>query len=100
MVSARELKWCSGALRREPVLGPLREETRWPDQVLGSAAENGQPVHCAESSIPDLRKRAGLLQPAVAFLNEPRATLADRVAGVTRRSPIEVAVAYLLVVVT
>jgi hypothetical protein len=57
----------SGALLPEPCRFLLRHEPGQPDQVMGGATEDEQPVHLFQSTYLDLTQGAGLLQPSKPF---------------------------------
>ena len=59
------------------------DELRQPEQVVGGAAEDEEPVDLGQTSQLYLGKWVGLLETAEGFLDQPAAAEADRIAGVS-----------------
>ena len=64
------------------------DELRQPEQVVGGAAEDKEPVDLGQTSQLYLSKWAGLLEPAEGFLDQPAAAEADRIVGVSCSSSV------------
>src|SRR5262249_35091700 len=75
--------------------GP-REQGPQPDQVVRGGSERHDPVDQLAAAVPQLAQTADGLHPAEDLLNQLPSLLADRVAGVPRRPPINRAAFDLL----
>src|ERR1700722_19860932 len=67
-------------------------------QIVGRAGEGEDPVHLANSPVPQLAHQRNRLQPAEAFFDSLPLSLADGVARVPRRASIDRAAARPFVV--
>ena len=72
------------------------DELRQPEQVVGGAVEDEEPVDLGQTSQLYLGKWAGLLEPAEGCLDQPATAEADRIAGVPDGSSIAVRAAALV----
>jgi len=66
------------------------DEPWQPEQVVGGATEDEEPVHLGQTSQPYQSEWVGLLQPAEGLFDQPTTAEADRVAGMPGGSCIEV----------
>jgi len=79
-----------GALLPEALRSSLGDQPRQPQQVVGCAAEDEDPVHLGQPAHLHLAERADLLHPAEGLFDQPAAAQADRVAGVPGGSSVHV----------
>ena len=85
-MSVEPLNRVSGAVLLRVLLILACDEPWQPEQVVGGAAEDEEPVDLHQTSQLYLGKWAGLLQPAEGLLDQPAATERDGVPGVPGRS--------------
>ena len=86
MLSVEPLNRVSGAVLLRVLLILACDEPWQPEQVVGGAAEDEDPVDLGKSSQLYQSEWAGLLQPAEGLLDQPAATERDGVSGVPGRS--------------
>jgi len=67
----------------------LCDQPGQPDEVMGGAAEDEQPVYFVQAAQLHLAQRARLLQPAEALLDQPSPAQAEGIARVPCRPPVE-----------
>ena len=73
-------------------------EVSYAHQIVSCADEGEDPIHLADATMPQLPHQRNRLQPAETFFDSLPLSLADDVAGVPRRAPIDRAAARPFVV--
>jgi hypothetical protein len=87
----------SGTLLPESCRLLLSDESWQPLHVMSGATENEQPAHVLQPTQLDPSQRTGLLEPTEALLDEPSATQADGIAGLSCGPSVQVAAPHLVV---